>query len=95
MPSIALPYSPRSLATALVALLTVVYIALIAVVMSYATLTVEFAESVRNGEAEVATLEAEYLAMVSAISTSDYRAAGYVKPSAKTFVAAERGTALR
>ncbi len=95
MPSIALRYSPVSLASALVALLVVVYMALIAVAMSYAALTVEFAESVRSQEAAVAKLEAEYLARVNAISTSDYRAAGYVKPIAKTFVAAPSGTALR
>lgn len=95
MSSLAIRYSPVSLASALVALMVVVYIALIAVAMSYATLTVEFAESVRSQEAAVAKLEAEYLARVSAISTSDYRAAGYATPVTKTFVAAPSGTALR
>ena len=51
--------SPVSLCGSIVAVLVVSYIGLIAVVMSYAALTVEFSQSVKNVEATVATLESE------------------------------------
>lgn len=79
----------------LVALLVVVYIGLIAVVMSYAALTVEFSQSVRNDEAEVAVLETRYLAAVAQVTSTDYVRAGYTKPLSQTFVPAKSGTALR
>ncbi|MFA6407996.1 MAG: hypothetical protein WCW36_00770 [Candidatus Paceibacterota bacterium] len=78
-----------------VVILVVVYIALIAVVMSYAVLTVEFSQSVKNDEASVATLEGQYLANVAQIESLDYRTAGYVAPVAKIFVPATSVTALR
>src|SRR3989344_4203296 len=59
-----LPFSSVALTLALVVTLGVAYIALIAVVMSYAALTVEFAQSVRSDEAVIATLEARYLGTV-------------------------------
>lgn len=90
-----LPFSALSLAGGIVAFLVVVYIGLIAVVMSYAALTVEFAQSVRNDEAEVAALEAKYLAEVSRIMTLDYRAANYAVPVAKIYVGEKGVTALR
>jgi hypothetical protein len=73
----------------------VVYIGLIAVVMSYAALTVEFSQSVKNDEAAVATLEGQYLASVARIQSLDYHAAGYSMPEAKIFVPAASMTALR
>ena len=88
-------YSLTSLCGALVAVLAVTYLGLIAVVVSYATLTVEYSQSVRNDEAAVATLEARYLASIATITTTDYVAAGYTKPRHETFVAAQSGTALR
>ena len=87
--------SPVSLAVALVATLGVAYIALVAVVMSYAALTIEFSQSVRNDEAAVATLESQYLAVVEAITTIDYAGAGYGKPVAEIFVPKGGGTGLR
>ena len=90
-----LPYTPTHLAAGLVGALVLVYLALIAVVMSYAALTVEFSQSVRNDEARVATLEARYLDRVAEISTLDYVSAGYTKPLAQIFVATKSGTALR
>ncbi len=75
--------------------LMVVYIGCIAVVMSYAALTVEFSQSVRNDEAAVATLESEYLAGVARVTSADYSAMGYVKPVAHLFVRAQSVTALR
>lgn len=90
-----LPYSPVSLCFGAVAVLSVAYIGLIAVVMSYAALTVEFSQSVRNDEAAVAVLEGRYLADVARITGIDYAAEGYAKPVAKAFVKAESVTALR
>lgn len=90
-----LPYAPTTLAAGLVGLLVVTYLALIAVVMSYAALTVEFSQSLRNDEATVAALESRYLARVAEITSIDYVAAGYEKPVAQTFVATESGTARR
>jgi len=90
-----LPFSVLSLASSTAAVLAVAYIGLIAVVMSYAALTVEFSQSVRSDEAAVATLESAYLAGVTRITSTDYTAAGYAKPIAQVFVRAQSATALR
>lgn len=90
-----LPFSPVKLCVAIAALLLVVYIALIATVMSYAALTVEFAQQAKNEEAAVAILEAKYLATVAEITRTDFAEAGYAKPVAKTFVPTQSVTALR
>ena len=84
-----------TLAATLVVVLAVTYIALIAVVMSYAALTVGFTQSVRDDEASVAALESRYLAEVSAITVTDYRALGYERPTKETFVPKAAATALR
>lgn len=89
------PFSLVSICSGLVALLTVVYIGLIAVIMSYAALTIEFSQSVRNDEAEVAVLETRYFAAVTEVTATDYVSAGYTKPLSQTFIAAKSGTALR
>jgi hypothetical protein len=93
--AIAFPYSLTTVCGSIVALLAIAYVGLIAVVMSYAALTVEFSQSVRNDEATVAALESRYLARVAEITSVDYVAAGYTKPIAQTFVSAKSGTALR
>ena len=67
-------------------LLLVGYFSLIATVMSYAALQVEFGQSVRGDEAAVATLESTYLAEVAALNQIDYTAEGYIKPVVLTFV---------
>ncbi len=90
-----LPFSLLSLSIGLVGTLVVLYIGLIAVVMSYAALTVEFSQSVKTDEASVAILEAKYLALVEDITNIDYRAHGYTTPVAKLFVPAKSVTALR
>lgn len=90
-----LPFSFLSLAVGVVAVLGVVYIALIAVVMNYAALTVEFSQSVKNDEAALAILESEYLASISRIQSIDYRTLGYTTPTTKIFVPAASVTALR
>jgi len=90
-----LPFSFAKLCLGIVAVLTVVYIGLIAVVMNYAALMVEFSHSVRNDEAAVAALESRYLAAVAAITSTDYFAEGYVTPVEKRFVPAKSVTALR
>ena len=79
----------------IVTVLLVTYIGLIATVMSYAALTVEFSQSVRNNESSVAVLEGRYLATVERITTTDYSAEGYTLPVEKIFVKAEGTTALR
>ncbi|MDO8624024.1 MAG: hypothetical protein Q7R54_01585 [bacterium] len=76
------------------ALLVLGYIALIAVVMSYAALHVEFAQEVRSDEAVVASLESAYLARLSQVTATDYIEAGYRKPMEKTYVAHNPQTAL-
>ena len=88
-------FSIVTLCSVTVAVLAVVYVGLIAAVMSYATLTIEFSHSVKNTEAEVAMLDAQYLANVSRIESLDYHSVGYALPSVKIFVPSERMTALR
>ena len=88
-------FSPVSLATSALGILAVSYIGLIAVVMGYATMTIEFSQSVKQDEASVATLESRYLAAIEQITTTDYRAAGYAKPIAEVYVPAKIVTALR
>ena len=75
--------------------LLVAYISLIAIVMSYASLTVESTQSVKNDESIVATLEAAYLAAVADITISDYHREGYAPPTITTFVRGKSVTALR
>lgn len=86
---------PVALSVGAVAVLVLVYVALIAVVMSYAALTIEFSQSVRNDEAAVASLESVYLARVAEITSTDYAVAGYAKPVAQLYVPAKSVTALR
>lgn len=91
----ALTFSMLSVSSGTVGVLLVAYIGLIAVVISYAALTVEFSQSVKNDEAAVAVLEGEYLAGVSQITGTNYAAEGYAKPVAQAFVRATNVTALR
>ena len=91
----AVPFSPVAFAGSLVGVLAVTYLALIATVMSYAALTIEFSQSVRSDEAQVATLEAQYLGAMATITGSDYASLGYAKPVATAFVPSAPTTALR
>lgn len=84
-----------SLALGTVIALLVAYIGLIAVVMSYAALTVEFSQSVRDGESAVAVLESDYLSRIAGITASDYTTLSYEKPVSQEFVRAEGVTTLR
>ena len=88
-------FSPTSCLATLAGGLLVTYFALVAVVMSYAALTVEFSQQERNDEAAVATLESQYLAQIASVTTADYTALGYAKPSAELFVSGAPATALR
>ncbi len=90
-----LPFSFLSLVSGTAAVLVVAYIGLIAVVMSYAALTVEFSQSVKNDEAAVATLESRYLVSVARTTSLDYAATGYAKPVVELFVPAQSVTAFR
>lgn len=89
------PFSAVSVCSGAVGVLAVVYIGLIAVVMSYAALTVGFSQSVKNDEAALAVLESQYLTSIASIEGVDYRAIGYAAPTAKIFVPATSMTALR
>lgn len=88
-------FSPVAIFGGVTAILFVVYIGLIAVVMSYAALTIEFSQSVKTGESSVAALEKQYLAGVARTTAMDYESAGYVLPSVKTFVREKSVTARR
>lgn len=90
-----LPFSPVPLCVTLVVALLVVYIGLIAMVMSYGVVTVEFSQSVRSDESELAQLESQYLDKVAQITSADYAALGYAKPAGQVFVRAQSATALR
>jgi len=90
-----LPFSMTAFCFGAVAVLAIAYIGLIAVVMSYAALTVEFSQSVRNDEAKVAAFEEQYLAAVASITGTDYAKEGYVKPIAEIFVPSAGVTAMR
>jgi hypothetical protein len=79
----------------LIAVLVLSYVGSIAVVMSYAALTVEFTQSVRNDTSAVARLEKQYLTEVARITAVNYAHEGYAKPETKVFVRAKSGTALR
>ena len=87
--------SAVSLSLGLVAVLMVVYVGLIAVVMSYAASTIEFSQSVRTDESSVAALEAKYLDAIAHIMATDYTAADYAPPVKTVFVKAASATALR
>lgn len=76
-------------------MLAIAYIGLIAVVMSYAALTISFSQSVKNDEAAVAVLESQYLTNVALITNTNYIAAGYALPIAQVYVPAKEVTALR
>lgn len=88
-------FSPVSLVAFAALVLTTGYLALIAVVMGYAALTVEFTQSVRNDESKIAELESAYLAAVSQVTSIDFAQAGYQKPIAESFVPTRSVTALR
>lgn len=78
-----------------IGVLAIVYIGLIAMVMSYAALTVDFSQSVKSDQAALAILESDYLMKVESIQSVDYRSIGYAAPLKKTFVPAMSQTALR
>ncbi|HUQ29978.1 MAG TPA: hypothetical protein VM103_00435 [Candidatus Paceibacterota bacterium] len=90
-----LPVSPIKALLGGALLLMLTYVALIAMVMNYAALTVGFAQSVRNDEAKIASLEATYFSMLSEVTKTDYAARGYAKPIAQVFVPSAPATALR
>jgi amino acid permease len=90
-----IPFSPLPLALGVVGVLMISYIGLIAAIMSYGALTIEFSQSVKNDEASVATLETQYLAAIATITSSSYVAEGYVMPSSEIYVESKGETALR
>lgn len=92
---LSLPFSMVQFSLGLVAVLAVTYVGLIAVVMNYAALTVEFSQQMKNDEASLAQLESQYLSSVARIESLDYRTLGYAKPESKNFVPSASQTALR
>lgn len=89
------PVSFLTLCVGTAVISAVVYVALIAVVMSYATLTVSFAQSVKNDQSKIAQLESQYLASIAQIEGLDYIKAGYAIPKVRIFVPTASMTALR
>lgn len=87
--------SPVAVCFSIVVVLAVSYIGLIATVMSYAALTVEFSQSVKNDGAAIALLESQYLVAVEHITNTDYVTEGYAAPRSEVFVPAKSTTALR
>ena len=88
-------FSLPAICFGLVVVLALAYIGLIAVVMNYAALTVNFSQSVKNDESIVATLESQYLASVASITNTNYTVEGYAPPIAQVFVPTKSVTALR
>ena len=88
-------YSLVSVSASIVTLLAVAYLGLIAIVMSYAASTIEYSQSVRNDEASVAEMESKYFSSIADVTTTNYTAAGYVKPVTLIFVPTKNTTALR
>jgi len=87
-------WSPAQLLIALNGGLVVCYIALIAFVMAYAALEVQFADSVRTDETALGTLETNYLNQLGSITNADYAAEGYSAPVAELFVPAAPEAAI-
>ncbi len=90
-----IPFSLTTICSGGIAVLVVTYIGLIAVVMSYAALTIEFSQSVKTDESVLATMEGQYLSTVASITSTNYAAAGYSLPVATIFVPTKSVTALR
>ncbi len=89
------PFRALPFCYAVIGVLLLCYLATVAMVMSYAALTIEFTQSVRNDTSVVALLEKQYLAEVAGITSVDYGREGYAKPQVKLFVRAKSGTALK
>lgn len=87
-------WSPVSSLLALNGALVIVYLGLIAIAMTYATLQVEFTQYTKNDEAAVATLESSYLGALSTLTTTDYAKLGYTQPIAEVFVPGAPQTAV-
>jgi hypothetical protein len=75
-------------------ILALSYIGLIAVIMSYATLQVELAHSVRSDGGVVAEFESAYLKEMAHITTIDYHTEGYARPEQLVFVPGSTASAL-
>lgn len=88
-------FSPVGLCGTGVAVLAVTYICLIAVVMSYAAVTMEFSQSVKNEKATVAVLESRYLTALERLTSTDHVTEGYALPVTQAFVPAKSVTARR
>ena len=89
------PFSPFRALVGSVLFLVVAYMVLLALVMSSATLTILFTQSIRTNEASVASLEAAYLQSIAAVTQTDFVEAGYAKPITEVFVTRTSGTARR
>lgn len=81
--------------TGIIAALLVAYIGLIALVMSYASVTIEFSQSIREDSSRVAQLETQYLSSIAHLTSLDYTAHGYVVPKVTSYVLGTGVTAIR
>lgn len=79
---------------AIVGSLVVLYIGLIAFVMSYAAVQTEMAQSVRDSSAQVSLLEVQYFNATRALTEVNPVALGYSAPIAKNFVSGHARAAL-
>lgn len=66
--------------------LLVSYLALIATIMVYGTLQMQFAERVRDTSAQVGVLESQYLALITQINKTDPSSLGFTKPVSIAYV---------
>ncbi len=67
-------------------ILLVSYLALLAFIMVYGTLQMQFAQRVRDTSAQVGVLESQYLSLITQINKSDPSTLGFTKPVAIAYV---------
>lgn len=66
--------------------LLVSYIALIATIMVYGTLQMQFAQRVRDTSAHVGVLESQYLSLITQINKTNPSTLGFTKPVSIAYV---------
>lgn len=66
--------------------LLVSYLAMLAFIMVYGTLQMQFAQRVRDTSAQVGVLESQYLSLVTQINKTDPSTLGFTKPVAIAYV---------
>ncbi|HQU07950.1 MAG: hypothetical protein B7X04_00805 [Parcubacteria group bacterium 21-54-25] len=72
--------------TAIASMMVIAYIGLLAIAMTYGALQMQAAQSVRDTNAVVGTLETSYLAAITAINQTNPTTLGFTKPVAIAYV---------